>query len=339
MKKTCLMVICFLLSLGMISAMAEWGAWLPYWEYEEALNECEDQGHPYDTVIAFEVLFERDGSLYVPMETERMINALHRMYSGTDTKIYVSVVNDLHKANDTFDNKSVSILQTIFQDESSVSRHISDLLNFVDEWRLDGIEIDYENIKNDEKLWGQYEAFLDRLAKELEQNGIEMRIALEPYALRHLSVPETATVSVMCYNLYGDHSGPGPKANLAFLAELAELYDGIRPQVSMAFAAGGFVWQGDRSMRDVTQLEAEKLLRSKGLTCERDEASGVLFVNWMQDGKSMSMWYADGTTLAIWRDAMKEKGYTHFDLFDLDGNLADDLKDHLFTERLTDGEE
>ena len=71
-------------------------------------------------------------------------------------------------------------------------------------------------------------------------------------------------------------------------------------------------------------LGAAGYLALEGVAVERDAESGALTATW-QGGQDYAVWYADGETLALWRDTLRAMGYSHFDLFRLGGNSSDSL--------------
>jgi hypothetical protein len=99
-------------------------------------------------------------------------------------------------------------------------------------------------------------------------------------------------------------------------------------EVHRAFASGGFLWSGDSVQKALTEQDAQSWLEQAGEKPKRDADSGacraVVF-----GGKKQSVWYADGETLAVWRDTLRAMGYTHFDLFRLGGNRDESLAQFL----------
>ena len=92
----------------------------------------------------------------------------------------------------------------------------------------------------------------------------------------------------------------------------------------MAFASGGYLWAGDKVEKALTEQQARSWLEQNGAKAKRDADSGALRAV-VHGGKKHSVWYADGETLAVWRDTLRAMGYSHFDLFRLGGNTADSL--------------
>lgn len=312
------------------------GAWLPYWELDASLCESSALGDELHTVIAFEAFFHEDGSVYVPQETEELLEQLTAQYAGSETRVFLSVVNDVVMDDESVQNKSKPMLERFFEDEMSIERHVEALLTLVDRYHLAGLEIDYENIKKDTALWEKYFTFVRRLNQLLSRDGVALRCVLEWDAGKWAELPDGVEYSIMCYNLFGYHSGPGPKADQAFLNQVYDLYGGRQDCVSMAFATGGFVWEGEKVLRALTQTEAEEYAEENELKCERDPDSGVMKVDFERDGQNYSLWYADAKTLDFWADLARWKGFDKVDLFRLGGNNLDDLNERFFEDQAAD---
>jgi hypothetical protein len=133
----------------------------------------------------------------------------------------------------------------------------------------------------------------------------------------------------MCYNLYGTHSGPGPKADRNFLQSVFAVNRALPGQPSIAFATGGFDWGEDGTVVSLTQSDAVAIQEGNGISTERisrDSESAVLYFSYYDlAGLSHEVWYADGETLAFWRSLALDAGYISFDLFRLGGNALTDL--------------
>ena len=218
-------------------------------------------------------------------------------------------------------------MQTLLT-EAARSAHIAKIMQLVRTYRLDCLEIDYENLKNDTELWKGFTIFVYDLYRILNHNGIEMRVVLECRAPNYAELPEGPEYVCMCYNLYGYHSGPGPKADRLFLEAVGEDWKNVPGEVHMAFASGGFLWVGDKVRKAMTEQEAAAWLEENGATARRDPDSMALRAI-LNGEEKYTLWFADGVTLAFWRDTMREQGYHCFDLFRLGGNKAESLA--LFT--------
>lgn len=320
-----LLLASLMLMMPGFAEASEWvtGAWLPYWDAENALTETEEIAGQLDSVVAFAGLFDSSDQIYLPEETEALLTQLQTSLVGTDTAVFLSVVNDVEVAPGKYDNKSRDLLRRLFDSESSISAHLESLVMLIDQYGLRGLELDYENLGSDSALWTAYTGFIRRMWAVCQRDGVRLRVVLPWNAPKYTVLPEGPEYTVMCYNLHGYHSGPGPKADFEFLKNVCEMYRTITGTVRMAFATGGFEWSGDK-IKAFDQLQAVERLAESGASPERDDASGALKVSFTEDRIQHELWYADGKTLATWRDVCLAYGYEAYDLFRLGGNdLAD----------------
>lgn len=337
MKRALCLIMCLTLMCpgAPRAAAAEdyaYGAWLPYWDADASLPEAESLAGRLDAAVAFACLFDGEDRPLMPGETEGLLSALQRMYDQTDTTVFLSVVNDIEISTGGYENKSADLLRRLFQSEEAMSAHLEALAALIDEYALDGLELDYENIKRDAGLWAAYAAFIEKAWAMCERGGVRLRVVLPWDAPRYASLPAGPEYTVMCYNLYGYHSGAGPKADFDFLRETCELYRDVPGRVRMALATGGFEWDGGK-VAAMTQEEAAQALLRAGVAPSRDALSGALNAAYEADGASREIWYADGATLAAWRDECAAYGFAAFDLFRLGGNDLGDWETALFPAR------
>ena len=295
-------------------------AWLAYWDVDSALREVRELPDSFESLICFEAYFDLDGNWILPPESKQLLEEMKAL----DVPVYLSLVNDVQQEDGSFKQKSKDFLVQQLSTPAARSAHIVKIMQLIRSQGVKGLEIDYENIKKDKELWAAFTAFIKQLYPILSHNGISLRVVMECGAPEYAEFPAGPIYSCMCYNLYGYHSGPGPKADIAFLRELGESWKAIPGEVHMAFATGGFLWEGKTVERAFTELEAEEWLNQQNVKPERDSASGALKAVVSGD-KKYTAWYADGETLEIWRDTLRSMGYTHFDLFRLGGNGIESL--------------
>lgn len=306
-------ILSLLLTLLLLPACAcadSLGAWLPYWDASAAIQE--GQVLHLDRAVAFAATFDQGSRPVLSDEAEALLWDMQVAFAGTDTQVYLSVVNDTPT-----EAKSAALLRRLLLNDKAMEQHIDDLIMLVDSTRIEALEIDYENLGDDAALWQRFTLFIERLHTQLDQDGISLRVVLPWDAPKHATLPQGPEYTVMCYNLHGTHSGPGPKADFAFLEEIAALYaDAPRP-LRMAFATGGFDWSAS-GVESLTQQEAERRLALLGVTPTRDAASGALTASYTMNGASHTLWYADGETLRLWQQ--HTPGFDGTDLFRLGGN-------------------
>lgn len=287
--------------------------WLPYWDYDNAkLDWLSRQNQPSE-IVSFAVVYEGK-NLHVVEEMDAMTRELVEM--DQNAEVYISFTNDVLQEDGSYLQKDKEFLENFMYDPEHRAVYIDDIIEMALEYQVDGIEIDYENIKADEELWGYFTLFVDELHEKSTEMGISLRVVLGYDSVKYASFPEGPKYIIMCYNLYGPHSGPGPKADKEFLELCYEINQELQPNVSMAFSNNGFTWDSKGRVTAVNKDEAIATAKLYEVEILRDVASSSLYYEYTDYmGETYQVWFADDTTLSDWMTWGKEAGYSDFSLW------------------------
>ncbi|MDO5786526.1 MAG: glycosyl hydrolase family 18 protein [Phascolarctobacterium sp.] len=291
----------------------ERSAWIVYWDWQQGLEQAlvrEDQA-----LVAFAAHFNKHNHITLPKGLD--VNALQQGQEFAGRRFYLSFVND-KEAGKGVSLKDVQLLHRLLDKETVRHRHIAEIVKLSKEKGFTGIEIDYENLWQEEALVKSYAQFARELKSACDNNGLKLRLVLEPKTLAYAELlPEKVEYVVMFYNLYGPHSGPGPKANEKFIMRTLKQMEKLCGTTTIAFANGGFDWAEGGRVSGLTQGEAEALVRKYQVNPERDKASRALYFSYSIKDEVHTVWYADELTLAFWRNIAEKYGYQRFSLWRL----------------------
>ncbi|MGL5977749.1 MAG: hypothetical protein ACRCZJ_01975, partial [Erysipelotrichaceae bacterium] len=297
MKQGCLIVLlgCMLLvgcSPQSTSKLEQYGieagipeqmssAWLVYWDVDDGSREASMLSEQWSEMIYFGTYFDENNELVLPSALTQTKTLLDE--SLTSVKPILSIVNDQVLADGSSILKSSDVLQIIFQSQSTQQEHANDLVNLALAQGYQGIELDYEAIRNDLSLWNDYLDFITILYDLCQVNDLSLRVLLEPGApIADLEFPQGPQYVMMCYNLYGYNLTPGPKANADFLATMVEKMQLVSNNRGFALASDGYDFS-QSEVKSITSLEAMTLLEAKGETIYRDEASQSVVFTYFDD--------------------------------------------------------
>lgn len=271
-------------------------AWIVQWDAERGLaeaNEANAQQRTYTSISYFAVSFDGDGKLIAP-ETAPLAQV-------TGVKRYVTVVNDVQDGTQTR-LKDTAVLKQVLRDTNARSRHSDDLLALTKKAGCQGLEIDYEQVFKEPELVPAYLDFLRILSDKAKRQRIDVRVILEPQALKEAYAwPQGPTYVVMAYNLYGLHSEPGPKADFAFLRRTVQQMKRRLPAPQgLALATGGCQWRSDGKKKFISSNEAANLAKQYDVTPARHPDSGALSFSYRKDGLVYTVWYGDEQTVNGW---------------------------------------
>lgn len=297
-------------------------AWVVYWDTSGGITESILHEHRFSKLIYFAAYFGADDVLVLPPELEKMKSDLDLMLMEPK-EAYLSIVNDLQLDDGSFLLKDKALLERLLTQSGEKRRRLAGrLIRAAQAGRFQGIEIDFEGLLEDLSLWRGMQQFIEELHRQSSEADLGLRVLLEPRTpFGDLRLPQGPEYVMMCYNLFGPHGGPGPKANDAFLREQVRKMSHIpADDRTFALALGGFSWSG----REVTQLtyQQAEALRAQH-SAKIDRVDGVATFSYRSsNGARHEVWYADEVTLAHWTKVLNEAGEYSIDLWRLGGNLS-----------------
>lgn len=279
--------------------------WSVYWDCQEDASVLRSTADSYGAISLFAAYFQ-DGELAILDATSEMLAKIRNRDATQDKPVYLSVVNDV-KNGDQSSLKDTDILWQLLGTPEAAAAHAQQLVDLAADNGFDGIEIDYEKIRKDMDLWQAFLQFEDTLLAKAKEKDLAVRILLEPSTpADQLTFPDGAEYVVMCYNLYGGGTDPGPKADYAFLQQMQEKFSTL-PNISFALANGGYDWEnGTTKAVQKRTSEAEALAEANGAEPQRDADSGALWFTYKDGGTTHTLWYADAETLSLWAKKLAE---------------------------------
>ncbi len=280
----------------------QYSVWNAYWNLEGAEEQTEKMADHIQNVNFFAAYFDKDDKTFIPDATKEFYDANSALYRQKGWNCYLTIVNDQILADGSSSLKSTELLYRLLETEEAYQAHAEELIALVKEAGYEGLEIDYENIRKDMVLWDYFMQFTKYLYERCTEEGILLRIVIESNIdTQSISWVEGPVYCVMCYNLYGTHSGPGPKADKEFLEEIMEKMRYVPGKVDYALANGGFDWDENGGIASLTTEQAEAEAVQYQAEVIRDEASGVNHFEYEDENQDChEVWYGDDETLQIW---------------------------------------
>ena len=296
--------------------------WYPYWDYDTADRELELIGDDLDTICFFAAYYDVNGEPFIPQDTQETFSKLNNSGKLDKKHTYLTFVNDklLEKGSSL---KDTDLLYDLLGNADLADRHADDIIKLAKDFGCEGIEIDYEAIKKDRKLWQHFYEFVNVLCEKAQKESIPVRVVFEPSApITEYDWPGYPEYVMMCYNLNGYGTKAGPKADIAWIKELCEKMKTLKGQPNMAFAGGGFDFSDDGSVSQIDYCLAEQIRTDKQADVQRDENSGALYFSYTDENATdHQIWYADQETIRIWIQTAKDCGIDRVSIWRLGGNI------------------
>ncbi|WP_233489611.1 glycoside hydrolase family 18 protein [Solidesulfovibrio fructosivorans] len=298
-------------------------AWIAYWDLPRGMAEW--RAHPglFDTVRVFAASFDDKDRPYLAPEWDALFHGdVSRAFGRTPA--FLTVVNDVVAAPSGKNArlKDPELVKRLVSTPAARTAHIGALVALAKRSRFSGLEIDYENIAADD--WPAFLDFVRELYQRTSREGLALSVLLQPQA-RYLGkpLPVGPQYLLMGYNLFGSHSGPGPKATPAFLANQASALRaiGALSATGLALSTGGFDWTEGKSAVQLDETAAATLVARKKVPSTRSAPDGYLVSQYRDaEGKSHEIWHADAQTLSTLWQAARTAGFSRLAIWRLGGN-------------------
>lgn len=296
-------------------------AWAAYWDMESGMAEYGIMRGRLRGLSYFAASFDAQDRLIVPPTVSEARQAA--LKKDDKRPAYLTIVNDAVGPKGTVLDKDTAVLRRVLADTEAIDRHVAEIVSLGKEGHYDGIELDYERIwKDAPDIVPQFMDFTYRLSKAAIQAGLKLRIILEPSTPFDAGFCRGPEYVVMMYNLYGLHSGPGPKADGPFIEKIVKRMAALPDKRAVALATGGCLWEAasGKAQRFLSQREAVELRERYQAKETRDADSAALTFRYREDGKSYVVWYADNETLNAWITLAARQGIPAVSLWRLGGN-------------------
>lgn len=297
-----------------IAPPAQLQAWVVYFDADRGMAEVRDHGALFDRISLFAYELTPDGRPRPAPVAEQMIPQFLQLAEDLGFEPWITVVNDVRLGSDSAILKDSTLVHELIADPVRREAHVTALVEEVAQDGFSGLHLDYEQILESDSC--NFRAFVEELRRELGRRGLGLEVVIEP-SRGPLPEPNTTNVSVMGYDLFGPHSGPGPRATPEFVSGLSQRASGDADDAGgLAIALGGFAWEPGGEVRSVDWARATQL-SAMAQSRQRDESNGVPSARF-DDGTEL--WFEDPESLLGKWDAAWKAGFRRLLLWRLGGN-------------------
>ncbi len=128
-------------------------AWIPYWDYTNGLKTLEKNSSVFSEILPVIYEVEKDGSLKIKNSN---FDKLQKFANDNSIKFIPSIA--------MFDHE---LFSEVLNNDENFQKHIDTIISEIEENNFDGIDIDYESTKLDDK--DKYEKFIINLAQKINE--------------------------------------------------------------------------------------------------------------------------------------------------------------------------
>lgn len=248
-----------------------------------------------ETLIPEELSLTATGVMII--NPDKFKQTLSNIQGNRENIRIIPLVNNYDEKTDAWDINKLSLLLSTRENRSML---IDSLLEFVDAYHLDGINIDFENL--DTPIFPNYYLFLSELSLKFHESHLTVMVNV-PFDNNSYDYTKIASlvdnVVVMAYDEHWMNNNPGPiSSDWWFQKNLASIIQKIpKEKLSLAIWNYGYDWEKGKNGIAVTFEEAQTLIRESETNMEFDSESQNPHFNYFDDANiEHQVWYLDAVT-------------------------------------------
>ncbi len=291
-------------------------AWIPYWDQENAIKSATENITKLDAIGVFWYKLTPEGTVTVyekAIEDQRFIEFAHE----NDVKVYALVANLPEEGEETtgWDPERV---ENVISNEDQREKHINDLVNLVIYKNFDGLALDYENLRPEQK--DNFSLFIQELAQALHQQQKSLEIAIHPKTSENPNTEFSGALAqdyqkiaqyadhlhFMMYTQHGRESKPGPSSTPerteAALNYAIEKLHIPKEKIIMGIGLFGLEWQVEGNgftgvEDDLTYNQVENFIEQNKTDMYRDENSQSVEITFRESNTFHVIWINDAKSI------------------------------------------
>ncbi|MEX0616409.1 MAG: glycosyl hydrolase family 18 protein [Candidatus Woykebacteria bacterium] len=305
-------------------------AFIPFWDQEKAFASYKKNADLFTHISLFWYGLRPDGSIRKYLYAKEDKNIVKFAHSKR-AKVLVLVAN-LPDEDDRGDWDYVRV-DKVIANPSARQKHITDLVGLASRLGVDGINIDYETLREHQK--GNFTLFVKELSEALHKNGKILAVALhakireeDPSYSNGSSAQDWKEISkyadqlhVMTYDEHWNTSSPGPIASTLWVKEVLNYAQSLIPpdKLFAGVALYGYDWGAVGKANGLTFQDVQNLTRKYKPKILWDASSRTHYFKYSIGGKGHTVWYENNDSFQEKLSLFNELGISNLAFWRLGG--------------------
>lgn len=292
---------------------------IPYWDQKRAFSSFKDNVEAIDEITLFWYYVDDEGNVRKykdAKEDESIVDFAHE----NGVKALAVITNLPEEGNWDPDN-----IERAIKDPNKRQEHIQEILELLNEHNFDGVNIDYEELRDYQK--DDFTLFIKELSSALHEQGKIVGVSLHPKSGEFIPYEDNGSraqdwqaiaqhadrLYIMSYGEHWDASNPGPIASINWDARIIGYAQSLNlplEKIYFGIPLYGQKWEKDKKKSGVglEYEEIAKLLERKGIEAKWDEKAKSPFFTYEEKGKTYEVWYEDKRSVAEKVDLAEKTG-------------------------------
>jgi spore germination protein len=299
---------------------------IPYWDQENAFISFQNNITKHDYVNIFWYYLTDDNAIatYEYADEDRSIIS---MAHDNNVKVFATITNLPEEGG--WDSERV---ENMLRTKDSRKKHIDDIIEKLNEWNFDGVNIDYEEVNKSQK--NKFSMFISELAEALHRDNKLLSISLHPKRAgneglgkfqdwKKLSL-HADQLTIMAFNEHYDEGEAGPIASIPWLEKIVAYSQYLEipgEKVFLGIPFFGYDWNHDNDEAAVglTYAGVQSLLNTHEADPKWDDTFKSPFFTYENDGDEHEVWYEDAQSVKEKIDLAQRTGLAGVSFWRLGG--------------------
>lgn len=284
--------------------------WVPYWDQERATESFRNNADKFDYISFFWYYIDEGGKVrkYQPAK-EDLATINFAKSKGVKVLAVVTNLPDYSEGGD-WDWRRVNV---VLGNKQSREKHIRELLELVERKGFDGIDIDYEALKKDQRE--EFSLFIKEISEVFHGKGKEVGVAIHPrtsefdpnapegYEAQDLvKLSQSADrLYLMTYEEHNSADDPGPIGSLSWSSKVVSYVNnklnGEGEKIFLGIPLYGYDWNTDRkSLKALEFAGVQEVISTYNPKISYLTDIGEKTFEYENDGLNHEVWFNDADT-------------------------------------------
>lgn len=270
--------------------------WIPAWDVEKGLFDAK-RVESIDCISPMIFVLTKEGNIDVHADFLAKVKTFEQ---GKKVEIIPTIENE-------FDGERIS---KVINSDELIQKHVAEITNLLVKNNLEGIDLDYEYIKAEDK--DVYSKFVSLLAESLHAKKKILVVTVHAktndqgswYAAKAqdwAAISASADrVRVMIYDYSSSESTAGPIAPLPWFKDVVTYAQSAVPADKLVVGIGfyGYDWEdGSKKGASITLSSAAKIAENNNIQIKIDRKTDSAHFNYKVDNKIHEVWFETAKTL------------------------------------------
>jgi spore germination protein YaaH len=307
---------------------------IPYWDETTAFASLRANKDIFDSVSLFWLYLTEEGNLakYSPADKDTSMIDFAR---EEGIKVSMVVTNLPEEEAATWDS---SLVEQIIRDSEIRKKHIEDLIYVVNEWGVDGVTIDFEEIVPETRE--DFSIFIKELSQAFHQKGLFVGVALHPKVGKKndqlydfqdwKALAQSADeLYIMAYGEHYDEGRPGPIASKDWVESIiayAKAQEVPLEKFYLGIPLYGYDWTVDSEIKasGLKYNQIRELMKRYNVNEEWGEDAPAPFFRYIDgDGWEHEVWFENAASVEDKIDIADKAGFGGVTFWRLGGEDPD----------------